>query len=47
VDGTPTFFINGRRLVGAQPIEQFKAIIQEELKKSSASLNELKKTAKK
>ncbi len=32
-NGTPTFFINGRQLVGAQPIEQFKAIIDEELKK--------------
>jgi protein-disulfide isomerase len=32
-NGTPTFFINGRQLVGAQPIEQFKAIIDDELKK--------------
>ncbi len=32
-NGTPTFFINGRQLVGAQPIEQFKTIIDEELKK--------------
>ncbi len=32
-NGTPTFFINGRQLVGAQPIDQFKAIIDEELKK--------------
>jgi protein-disulfide isomerase len=32
-NGTPTFFINGRQLVGAQPIEQFKSIIDEELKK--------------
>ncbi|MBN2361295.1 MAG: thioredoxin domain-containing protein [Deltaproteobacteria bacterium] len=31
--GTPTFFINGRRLVGAQPIGQFKALIDDELKK--------------
>jgi protein-disulfide isomerase len=29
--GTPTFFINGRRLVGAQPIENFKEIIDAEL----------------
>jgi protein-disulfide isomerase len=29
--GTPSFFINGRELVGALPIEQFKAIIDEEL----------------
>ncbi len=31
VSGTPTFFINGRMLVGAQPYEQFKdAIVQAE-----------------
>ncbi len=30
--GTPHFFINGRRLVGAQPIDKFTAIIDEELK---------------
>ncbi len=29
--GTPHFFINGRRLVGAQPYEKFKAIIDEEI----------------
>ncbi len=34
--GTPHFFINGRRLVGAQPIEKFKAIIDEELPKARA-----------
>lgn len=33
VSGTPTFFINGRQLVGAQPFASFKAIIDEELKK--------------
>ncbi|MBK7860231.1 MAG: thioredoxin domain-containing protein [Archangiaceae bacterium] len=32
-NGTPTFFINGRQLVGAQPIEQFKTIIDDELAK--------------
>ena len=31
--GTPTFFINGRKLRGAQPFEQFKTLIDEELKK--------------
>ena len=31
VDGTPTFFINGRRLVGAQPFEKFKEVIDQEL----------------
>jgi protein-disulfide isomerase len=29
--GTPHFFINGRRLVGAQPYEKFEALIDEEL----------------
>ena len=33
VSGTPSFFINGRLLVGAQPFSAFKAIIDEELKK--------------
>ncbi|MBI4091641.1 MAG: DsbA family protein [Candidatus Levybacteria bacterium] len=32
VSGTPTFFINGNRLVGAQPYASFKALIDEELK---------------
>jgi protein-disulfide isomerase len=31
VDGTPTFFINGRRLVGAQPLEQFVALVDRAL----------------
>jgi protein-disulfide isomerase len=30
-EGTPTFFINGRKLVGAVPIEQFKQAIDAEL----------------
>ncbi|MFO0679666.1 MAG: thioredoxin domain-containing protein [Polyangiaceae bacterium] len=30
--GTPHFFINGRRLVGAQPFEKFQKIIDEEVK---------------
>ena len=32
VNGTPTFFVNGRRVQGALPLEQFDAVIQEELK---------------
>ena len=32
--GTPAFYINGRFLSGAQPIESFKRLIDEELKKS-------------
>jgi protein-disulfide isomerase len=31
--GTPHFFVNGRRLVGAQPADKFKKIIDEEIKK--------------
>jgi protein-disulfide isomerase len=30
--GTPTFFVNGRALVGAQPFEKFKEMIDQELK---------------
>ncbi|MCP3143301.1 DsbA family protein [Pyxidicoccus xibeiensis] len=33
-NGTPTFFINGRTLVGAQGFEAFKKVIDEELKKA-------------
>jgi protein-disulfide isomerase len=31
--GTPTFFVNGRLMVGAQPFDLFRAGIEEELKK--------------
>jgi protein-disulfide isomerase len=37
-NGTPTFFINGRELVGAQPFEQFKTVIDEEIKKADELL---------
>ncbi len=33
--GTPAFYINGRFLSGARPIDQFKTIIDEELKKAN------------
>jgi protein-disulfide isomerase len=33
VSGTPAFYINGRFLSGARPVEQFKALIDEEIKK--------------
>jgi protein-disulfide isomerase len=36
--GTPHFFINGRRLVGAQPFEKFKKIIDEEITKAQGLL---------
>jgi protein-disulfide isomerase len=31
---TPTYFINGRKVAGAQPLEAFRAVIDEELKKA-------------
>lgn len=36
--GTPAFFIDGKFLSGAQPFESFKAIIDEEIKKSEEML---------
>lgn len=54
--GTPHFFINGRRLVGAQPFAKFKEIIDQEITKTAAMLkkgvkadelyNEIMKTGK-
>jgi len=38
--GTPTFFINRRRLVGAQPFEVFKMVLEEELKSVSKRKSE-------
>ena len=37
VTGTPAFFINGRRISGAQPYEEFKRIVDEELGRSKKS----------
>jgi protein-disulfide isomerase len=37
VTGTPAFFINGRPLTGAQPVEAFARIIDEELARATAS----------
>ena len=36
--GTPTFFINGRQIVGAQPFDKFKALIDDEIKKADELL---------
>ena len=36
--GTPAFFINGRFLSGAQPVNAFDAVIQEEIKKADKLL---------
>ena len=38
--GTPTFFINGRKLSGAQPLEAFRAIVDEELRKAEVLVKE-------
>jgi protein-disulfide isomerase len=35
VNGTPAFFINGRLLSGAQPLAEFKKVIEEELNNSA------------
>jgi protein-disulfide isomerase len=37
-NGTPTFMINGREVVGAQPFPTFKAVIDEEIKKADELL---------
>ena len=37
IDATPTFFINGRRVVGAQPLEAFKTVIDRELGRNAVS----------
>ena len=37
--GTPTFFVNGRLMVGAQPLDVFQAVIEEELGKSTSKKN--------
>jgi protein-disulfide isomerase len=37
ITGTPAFFINGRPLTGAQPIEAFARIIDEELARATAA----------
>jgi protein-disulfide isomerase len=34
-DGTPHFFINGRRLIGAQPLSKFESVIDEEIARAS------------
>jgi protein-disulfide isomerase len=37
VTGTPTFFINGRRVAGAKSYEQLKTVIEEELARSAST----------
>ena len=45
VGGTPAFFVNGRFLSGARPIEQFKALVDEELKKANERIGKEGTTA--
>lgn len=42
--GTPTFFINGRKLRGARPFPAFKALIDEEVTKAEATIKQGKAT---
>ncbi|MFB6197308.1 MAG: DsbA family protein, partial [Halobacteriaceae archaeon] len=36
VSGTPTFFINGQKLVGAQPYSKIRSVIDNQLQESEA-----------
>ena len=38
--GTPSFYINGRPLTGAQPIQRFRALIDEELEKAEQRIED-------
>ena len=38
VTGTPTFFVNGRRLVGAQPAEAFRTAVRDALRAAGAKI---------
>lgn len=38
-NGTPTFFVNGRILVGAQGFEKFDELIKEEIKQADALIS--------
>ena len=37
-NGTPYFYVNGQRIAGAQPIEQFKAVVDSALKRANEAL---------
>jgi predicted DsbA family dithiol-disulfide isomerase len=37
-NGTPAFYINGRYLSGAQPVGEFKKVIDEEMKKADDAI---------
>ena len=46
VTGTPAFYINGRFLSGARPVNQFKAIVDQELKKANDRISKGEATKK-
>jgi protein-disulfide isomerase len=39
IQGTPTFIINGQKLVGPQPLENFEQVIEEEAQKAGEQTN--------
>ena len=39
IESAPTFFINGRQIVGAQPLEEFVALIESELRTAGITVN--------
>lgn len=41
VSGTPTFFINGEKLVGAQPVSAFRSVIDRHLRQAGLDLRKL------
>src|SRR5581483_6667005 len=45
INGNPTFFVNGRMLVGAQPLEVFTSYIDAELAAANASVTATPKAA--
>jgi protein-disulfide isomerase len=38
VDGTPAFYVNGRKVAGAQPLDEFKKLVDEGLAKAEAAI---------
>jgi protein-disulfide isomerase len=40
VSATPSFFVNGRFLEGAHQVDKFKAVIDEEIKKADAAIQQ-------
>lgn len=37
ISGTPAFLVNGRTLIGLQPLETFEQVIEEERRKAEGS----------